>query len=153
MGKDVFSKREPRSDILKTLSLENILSAMNIEPNKKQKGKWIQTVTNDKFEIDNHTLHFRWYNRKIPVEKVKNYKDVFIVTETPFANMEKLNPEQIIMVKDLEESFFKFTSYYRHLFNIPIVAVTGTCGKSSTKEMLKHILEEKYNVQANNPIQ
>jgi UDP-N-acetylmuramoyl-tripeptide--D-alanyl-D-alanine ligase len=62
--------------------------------------------------------------------------------------MKKLKPEQIIMVKDLEESFFKFTSYYRHLFNIPVVAITGTCGKSTTKEMLKHILEEKYNVQA-----
>ena len=99
-------------------------------------------------KINNHTLYFRWNDRKVPVKKIKNYKDVFIVTETPFANMKKLKPEQIIMVKDLEESFFKFTSYYRHLFNIPVVAITGTCGKSTTKEMLKHILEEKYNVQA-----
>jgi UDP-N-acetylmuramoyl-tripeptide--D-alanyl-D-alanine ligase len=62
--------------------------------------------------------------------------------------MERLNPEQIIMVKDLKDTFFKFTSYYRHLFNIPVVAITGTCGKSTTKEMLKHILEETHNVQA-----
>jgi UDP-N-acetylmuramoyl-tripeptide--D-alanyl-D-alanine ligase len=52
------------------------------------------------------------------------------------------------MVKDLKDSFFKFTSYYRHLFNIPVVAITGTCGKSTTKEMLKHILDETHNVQA-----
>src|SRR5690606_32524966 len=79
---------------------------------------------------------------------IMKYKNVFIVTDTPFPHMDKLNPEQIIMVKDLDEALFKFTSYYRHLFNIPVVAVTGTCGKSTTKEMLKHILEEKNNVQA-----
>jgi UDP-N-acetylmuramoyl-tripeptide--D-alanyl-D-alanine ligase len=84
----------------------------------------------------------------VPVKSIKNYKNVFIVTDTPFSHMEKLNPEQIIMVKDLKDSFFKFTSYYRHLFNIPVVAITGTCGKSTTKEMLKHILDETHNVQA-----
>ncbi|WP_191991744.1 Mur ligase family protein [Bacillus aerolatus] len=46
------------------------------------------------------------------------------------------------------EAFFKFTSYYRHLFNIPVVAVTGTCGKTTTKEMLKHILQKDFTVQA-----
>ena len=143
-----FSKKKFRRDILKTLLLEDILTALNIQPNEKQKGKKIKTVTKDRTKINNHTLYFRWHDRKVPVKKIKNYKDVFIVTETPFANMKKLKPEQIIMVKDLEESFFKFTSYYRHLFNIPVVAITGTCGKSTTKEMLKHILEEKYNVQA-----
>ncbi len=106
------------------------------------------TVTKDRYKINNNTLYFRWNDRTVPVEKIKNYKDVFIVTETPFANMIRLKPEQIIMVKDLKESFFKFTSYYRHLFNVPVVAITGTCGKSTTKEMLKHILKEKYNVQA-----
>jgi UDP-N-acetylmuramoyl-tripeptide--D-alanyl-D-alanine ligase len=133
---------------LKTLLLEDILTALNIKPNEKQKGKKIKTVTKDSLKIKNHTLYFHFDDSKVPVEKIKYYKDVFIVTETPFANMKKLKPEQIIMVKDLEDSFFKFTSYYRHLFNIPVVAITGTCGKSTTKEMLKHILEEKYNVQA-----
>lgn len=84
----------------------------------------------------------------MPVNRIKNYNNVFIVTDTSFSDMEELNSEQIIMVKDLKESFFKFTSYYRHLFHIPVVAITGTCGKSTTKEMLKHILEDTHNVQA-----
>ena len=133
---------------MKTLLLENILTAMNLRPNKKQKGIQIHTVTCNGFEIRSHTLYFRWNNSEVPIESIKNYKNVFIVTDTTFSHMESLNPEQIIMVKDLKDTFFKFTSYYRHLFNIPVVAITGTCGKSSTKEMLKHILEETYNVQA-----
>ncbi|MBU8919257.1 UDP-N-acetylmuramoyl-tripeptide--D-alanyl-D-alanine ligase [Bacillus sp. FJAT-29953] len=134
---------------MKTLLLENILTAMNIQPKKKQKGIRIQTVTDDRSEIRSHTLFFRRNNKEeVPVEKIKRYKNVFIVTDTPFSDIERLNLEQIIMVKDVKYSFFKFTSYYRHLFNIPVVAITGTCGKSTTKEMLKHILEETHNVQA-----
>jgi UDP-N-acetylmuramoyl-tripeptide--D-alanyl-D-alanine ligase len=128
--------------------LEHILNALNIQPNEKQKGIRIQTVTYDRFEIRSNTLYFRWHNKEVPVESIKNYKNVFIVTDRPFSHMESLNPEQIIMVKDLKDTFFKFTSYYRHLFNIPVVSITGTCGKSTTKEMLKHILEETNNVQA-----
>ncbi|WP_160724943.1 UDP-N-acetylmuramoyl-tripeptide--D-alanyl-D-alanine ligase [Bacillus sp. USDA818B3_A] len=133
---------------MKTLLLENILTAMNIQPNEKQKGIRIKTVTDARPEIRSHTLYFRLSNLEVPVERIKKYKNVFIVTDTPFSQMESLKPEQIIMVEDLKESFFQFTSYYRHLFNIPVVAITGTCGKSTTKEMLKHILEEKHNVQA-----
>lgn len=121
---------------------------MNIQPNKKQKGIRIYTVTDDSYEIRSHTLFFRWNNGEVPVNSLKSYKNVFIVTDTSFSNMDRLNPEQIIMVKNLKDTFFKFTSYYRHLFNIPVVAITGTCGKSTTKEMLKHILEETRNVQA-----
>ncbi|WP_066253078.1 Mur ligase family protein [Neobacillus drentensis] len=133
---------------MKTLLLENILTAMSIQPNEKQKGIRIKNVTYDRSEIRSQTLFFRWNNRAVPVESIKKYKNVFIVTDSPFSQMESLNPNQIIMVKDLKDSFFKFTSYYRHLFNLPVVAITGTCGKSTTKEMLKHILEETHNVQA-----
>ncbi|WP_338470848.1 UDP-N-acetylmuramoyl-tripeptide--D-alanyl-D-alanine ligase [Niallia sp. XMNu-256] len=133
---------------MKTLLLEEILTAMDIRPNERQKGKRIETVTIDRYDIYPHTVYFRLHEKEIPINRIKNYEDVFIVTDEPFEHMDRLNPEQIIMVNDLKESLFKFTSYYRHLFNIPVVAVTGTCGKSTTKEMLKHILKEKYNVQA-----
>jgi UDP-N-acetylmuramoyl-tripeptide--D-alanyl-D-alanine ligase len=133
---------------LKTLLLENVLAVMNIQPNEKQKGIRIRHVTYDRWDIESHTIYFRWTNREIPVDSIKKYQNVFIVTDTPFSGMEKLKPEQIIMVGDIEDSFFQFTSYYRHLFSIPVVAITGTCGKSTTKEMLKHILKETHNVQA-----
>ncbi|WP_409303882.1 Mur ligase family protein [Peribacillus sp. SCS-155] len=133
---------------MKTLSLEELLIAMNIQPTEKQKGIRIQTVTNDIYDIRSNALYFCWYDKEVPVKSIKKYKNVFIVTDTPFAHMEKLKPEQLIMVRDLKETFFAFTSFYRHLFTIPVVAITGTCGKSTTKEMLKHILEEKHNVQA-----
>lgn len=64
----------------------------------------------------------------------------------------KLEPysEQItyIKVKDIITAYWKFIDYYRGLFDIPVFAITGTCGKTTTKEMIKHILSGRYSVQA-----
>ncbi|WP_139490890.1 Mur ligase family protein [Brevibacillus dissolubilis] len=54
----------------------------------------------------------------------------------------------IIFVKDIEDAYYRFVEAYRNLFDIPVVAVTGTCGKTTTKEMIRHILQETMNVQA-----
>jgi UDP-N-acetylmuramoyl-tripeptide--D-alanyl-D-alanine ligase len=52
----------------------------------------------------------------------------------------------LIKVPDVEEAFWRFVEYYRGLFTIPVIGVTGTNGKTTTKEMMKHILTEKYNL-------
>ena len=46
----------------------------------------------------------------------------------------------------MEEAYWKFIHYYRNLFQIPVIGVTGTCGKTTTKEMITQILEQDYNV-------
>ncbi|MDQ0218113.1 hypothetical protein ELQ35_01185 [Peribacillus cavernae] len=134
---------------MKTLLLEDILHAMGIKPNKFQNGVSIVNVTRELYEADHNTVYFRvkkgW---KLDGEKLKNYHHFYIVTDAPFLNMEKLRPEQVIMVDNLMKAFLNFTSYYRHMFNIPVVAITGTSGKTTTKEMLKHILQKDLTVQA-----
>lgn len=36
--------------------------------------------------------------------------------------------------------------YYRSLFNIPVIGITGSVGKTSTKEMIASVLSQKFNV-------
>lgn len=52
----------------------------------------------------------------------------------------------IIVVKDTLEGLKKIASCYRKKFNIPVIAVTGSTGKTSTKEMIASVLQEKFNV-------
>jgi UDP-N-acetylmuramoyl-tripeptide--D-alanyl-D-alanine ligase len=52
----------------------------------------------------------------------------------------------IIQVKDTLESLQQFSNWHRSRFDIPIIAVTGTNGKTTTKEMISWILQTKYNV-------
>ncbi|MFK2824595.1 Mur ligase family protein [Bacillus sp. B190/17] len=131
------------------LALKDILTAMEITPGEAHLGISISKVTHNKFAADHNTLYFRRSRKTfLDGEKLKGFKNFYIVTDASFSNMEKLKTEQIIMVDDVMEAFYKFTSYYRHLFDIPVIAVTGTCGKTTTKEMIKHILQKDLNVQS-----
>ena len=50
----------------------------------------------------------------------------------------------IIKVEDTVKALHSLASYYLSLFNIHKVGVTGSTGKTTTKEMLYWILSEKY---------
>lgn len=52
----------------------------------------------------------------------------------------------IIKVKDIIKTIQEIAKYKRSLFNIPVVAVTGSVGKTSTKDMIANVLKQKYNV-------
>lgn len=57
-------------------------------------------------------------------------------------------PEKVpaIFVTDTQEALGKLAHEYRKLFEIPVIAVTGSVGKTSTKEMIASILSAKYKV-------
>ncbi|WP_250227381.1 UDP-N-acetylmuramoyl-tripeptide--D-alanyl-D-alanine ligase [Anaeropeptidivorans aminofermentans] len=51
-----------------------------------------------------------------------------------------------ILVEDSNKAIMDLAAYYRKMFNIPIVAVTGSAGKTSTKDLTAEVLSEKYKV-------
>ncbi len=54
------------------------------------------------------------------------------------------NNKTIIVVKDTIKFLGDLASYKRTIINIPIIAVTGSAGKTSTKDMIYTVLNEKY---------
>lgn len=52
----------------------------------------------------------------------------------------------VIKVEDSLQALQKLAEYYRLKFNIPVIGVTGSVGKTTTKEMIAYALEEKFNV-------
>ncbi len=52
----------------------------------------------------------------------------------------------LIYVKDTKKALMDLASYYRSCFHIPVVAVTGSVGKTSTKDLIAAVLSSKYNV-------
>ena len=53
-----------------------------------------------------------------------------------------------IAVESTVQSIGKVAALWRDKFQIPIIGITGTNGKTSTKELLKHILSSKYDIHA-----
>lgn len=51
-----------------------------------------------------------------------------------------------ICVKDTLEALQALGTYYRSKFNIPVIGITGSVGKTTTKEMVAAALETRYNV-------
>ena len=56
--------------------------------------------------------------------------------------------QQYILVDDVLISLQKLAAYHRKYLNIPILAITGTNGKTTTKELINAVLNKKFSVQA-----
>lgn len=52
----------------------------------------------------------------------------------------------IILVKNSIQALQDIACYIRNQKNIPIIAITGSVGKTSTKDIIAEILKQKYNV-------
>lgn len=51
-----------------------------------------------------------------------------------------------ILVKDVLETLQKLANYHRKRLNIPIIAITGTNGKTTTKELISSVLSQKFSI-------
>ncbi len=58
-----------------------------------------------------------------------------------------VNLEQILVSNPLN-TIAKIANSWRRNFDIPIIAITGSNGKTSTKDLLAHVLRDKFNVHA-----
>lgn len=50
----------------------------------------------------------------------------------------------IIQVKDTLEALYAIASYKRQLYDVPVVAITGSVGKTSTKDIVANVVSQKY---------
>ena len=55
---------------------------------------------------------------------------------------------KLIRVHDCLQTFKDLAREHRRQFDIPVIAITGTNGKTTTKELIRAVLSEKYNVLA-----
>ncbi len=60
--------------------------------------------------------------------------------------LQKYTDKVIIKVENVLESMQKIAEYKRNLYSIPVVAITGSVGKTSTKDIVASVMEEKFDV-------
>ena len=109
----------------------------------------------EKFEVENFEIDTRKINAKDVFVAIKNensngnqyYKmavekgAVCMLTEEP---EEKIG--NIILVEDSIKALQELATYKRNQYDIPVVAVTGSVGKTSTKDLIASVMSKKFNV-------
>lgn len=69
----------------------------------------------------------------------------FVVT-TPPADIENYSNANFLVVSNTLAALQKLAAWHRSSFQIPVVGITGSNGKTIVKEWLYHILENKYRI-------
>ena len=77
------------------------------------------------------------------ISDVKNIASAIIVSED--IDYSSINIP-IIKVNDTIEALGLLAFYIRNMYDIPLIAITGSVGKTTTKELISHILSSKYKV-------
>ncbi len=54
--------------------------------------------------------------------------------------------KNLILVRDTKQALMDIAGYYRLLFDVKFVGVTGSVGKTTTKDMIASVLEQRYHV-------
>ena len=57
---------------------------------------------------------------------------------------EKFKNKAIIKVKNTLEALYEIAKFKRNLYNIPVIAITGSVGKTSTKDIVANVVSKKY---------
>ncbi|HEX3043658.1 MAG TPA: Mur ligase family protein [Bacillota bacterium] len=134
---------------MKPLSLKMIVEIMNGTIIQGMDDLFIHEIETRWKRFKPNTLFFDFYHGpSLPLNRDPKNFPYAIVTYRPDSFTGPSENVTIIRVADIEEAYWKFIDFYRNLFSIPVIGVTGTCGKTTTKEMVKHILSKTYQVSA-----
>lgn len=68
----------------------------------------------------------------------------FVVLKTYTVSLERYSDANFVLVDDTIEAIQDLTAYYRSQFRIPIIAITGSNGKTIVKEWISQLLADKY---------
>ena len=132
---------------MRNMTLENIAKCLN-RPLCQASGKEQQEITGavlDSRKVEEGFAFFATRGEKVDghsfIPQVAEKKAALVICE------EAPNVEiPYILVEDTFAALKDVAAFYREQLNIPIVGITGSVGKTSTKEMIAATLSAKFNV-------
>lgn len=133
-----------------SLKIQDIIPALHSRFDGIEQNMEIDNVSIDSRSLQNNsgTLFFALggQNRdghQYISELIKKGVVNFVVTHIPFEAQGKAN---FFIVGNTLKALQDFAIYYRQLFSFPVIAVTGSSGKTIVKEWLNYLLSPDYNI-------
>ena len=110
--------------------LEQEIQGVAIDSRKIKPGYLFVPIKGAK--VDGHTF----------IPQVMENGALVTLTEHPLED----GPHPYILVDSCEQALKDIAAFYRNALDIKVVGITGSVGKTSTKETIASVLSQKYNV-------
>ena len=108
----------------------------------------ITGISTDSRELHNGDLYIAIKGSRTDGHQfLKQVKDTGAAAALVCETNEKIDIQQI-KVNDTLDTIGKISNKWRMTFDIPIIGITGSNGKTSTKELLLHVLSSKFKMHA-----
>lgn len=113
-----------------TALLDKEITGVAIDSRKIEPGYLFVPIKGAK--VDGHTF----------IPQVMEKGALVTLSEQPFCG----NDYPYIIVSSCEQALKDIAAFYRNALDIKVVGITGSVGKTSTKETIASVLSQKYNV-------
>ena len=132
--------------------ISEIIVALGIKQKKDVNASIITTLLTDSRKISNpaETLFFALttktndghnYVNDLYIQGVRNF-----VVSSKYPIWDTLSGANFLIVKDPLHALQKLATYHRRKFDIPVIGITGSNGKTVVKEWLYQLLHKDYNI-------
>ncbi len=132
---------------MKPLPLKDLLVPVKGQITQGLFNPMIKHVTTNQVNLKSNTLFINRKRAEINKEAWRNCRSCAILTDQLHFPASDIPHVTIVKVNDIEQAYWAFIDLYRGQFDLPVIGVTGTCGKSTIKEMVKQILSKDYRIQ------
>ena len=113
-----------------------------------QKFKQCSGINTDTRNIDENSMFFALkgpnFNANLFAADALNKGSKYAVVDNP----EVAVSDQFIVVEDSLLTLQELSKYHRNQFSLPIIGITGSNGKTTTKELINKVLSTQYKVNA-----
>lgn len=137
---------------MKNMTLQQIAHALNgqlffPENEKEENAKEVSGVVIDNRNVERDFLFVPIVGQRVDghqfIENAFERGAMGVLSQQPLSNP----PGPYILVEDTQRALRELGAYYRRQLEAVVVGVIGSVGKTSTKEMLAAVLEQRFAVQ------
>ncbi|MDO5516936.1 MAG: UDP-N-acetylmuramoyl-tripeptide--D-alanyl-D-alanine ligase [Clostridium sp.] len=133
------------------LNLNEVVKAVNGEIIVQNNDGVFNKISTDTRKIEEGNLFFalkgeNFNGNNYAAKAVEKGASVVIVDEVNFKDEELNGKGTIVKVKDTRIALGDLAGYYRTKLGIKVVSITGSTGKTSTKDLIAAFLSGKYRV-------
>ena len=125
---------------MEKISLSSVLNRLGVQIERESN---INLISTNSKEISQGSIFVALVGEKFDghdyVKQAIDQGAEYVVVQKKITN---ISPQNLIMVESTEQALLDIANEYRNQRNVKITAITGSVGKTSTKEMIATILEQ-----------